>query len=130
VKAQRASEAIARYREILEIDPANGLALGALDGLYEGQQMWAELADNVSRRLDLAEDPEEQTSHMLRLALLREQRMVQSRLPSRSIASALARPVESRCARCARAAHAAPSTSSPLRRCSSLSTETPASTRS
>jgi tetratricopeptide (TPR) repeat protein len=68
-------EAIARYREILEIDPASDRALSALDGLYESQSMWAELADNVQRQLDLAEDHTQQTSYMLRLALLREQRM-------------------------------------------------------
>jgi golgin subfamily B member 1 len=68
-------EAIARYREILEIDPGSPRALAALDQLYEHQGMWAELADNVSRQLDLAEDPAQQTEYMLRLASLREQRM-------------------------------------------------------
>jgi tetratricopeptide (TPR) repeat protein len=74
-KLNEPSEAIARYREILEVDPASQRALSALDGLYESQGLWAELADNVQRQLDLAEDPNEQTQYMLRLALLREQRM-------------------------------------------------------
>ncbi|MFT3922541.1 MAG: hypothetical protein QM778_08405 [Myxococcales bacterium] len=74
-KLGEAQEAIARYREILEIDPASARSLSALDELYEGQAMWAELADNVSRQLDLAEDPGQQTAYMLRLAGLREHRM-------------------------------------------------------
>jgi golgin subfamily B member 1 len=70
-----AQEAIARYREILEFDPASTRALSALDELYEREGMWTELADNVSRQLDLAEDPAQQIGHMLRLAVLRERRM-------------------------------------------------------
>ena len=68
-------EAIARYREILELDPSSARALGALDALYEQQSMWAELADNVGRQLDLADDPQHQVAFMLRLAALRERRM-------------------------------------------------------
>jgi tetratricopeptide (TPR) repeat protein len=68
-------EAIARYREILELDPGSPRALAALDTLYEQQSMWAELADNVGRQLDLADDPERQIGFMLRLASLRERRM-------------------------------------------------------
>ena len=79
-------EAIGRYREILELDPASGRALSALDALYEGQAMWPELADNVSRQLDLAENPAEQTAYMLRLAALREQRMGAVEASSKSIA--------------------------------------------
>ncbi len=69
------TEAIARFREILEIDPASVRALSALGDLYEGQGMWSDLADNVSRELDLTDDPGQQTVLMLRLAGLREQRM-------------------------------------------------------
>jgi tetratricopeptide (TPR) repeat protein len=68
-------EAIARYREILELDPSSGRALTALDTLYEQQSMWPELADNVGRQLDLADDPDRQVGFMLRLAALRERRM-------------------------------------------------------
>jgi tetratricopeptide (TPR) repeat protein len=72
---QQPLEAIARYREILELDPTSARALSALGGLYESQAMWSELADNVSRELELADDVAYQTSLMLRLAALREQRM-------------------------------------------------------
>ncbi|MBK8168920.1 MAG: tetratricopeptide repeat protein [Sandaracinaceae bacterium] len=67
--------AISLHREILELDPTSTRALLALDRLFERQEMWTDLADNVSRRLSLAQLPEEQTQLMLRLADLREQRM-------------------------------------------------------
>ena len=74
-KLGEGQEAIKRYREILELDPASPRALVALDQLYEQSAMWTELADNVSRQLELAEDPAQQVACMLRLAGLREQRM-------------------------------------------------------
>ena len=46
--------AIRVYNEILEIDPTSQRALAALDDLFQRQEMWAELADNVNRRLELA----------------------------------------------------------------------------
>lgn len=68
-------ESISLYREILELDPTSAQALGALEELFEGQQLWGDLADNVSRQLELADDPDRQINLMLRLAELREQRM-------------------------------------------------------
>ncbi|MBX3245693.1 MAG: tetratricopeptide repeat protein [Myxococcales bacterium] len=67
--------AIGVYNEILELDPASPRALGALDDLFGRQGMWAELADNVSRQLELADDEDQQIRLMLRLASLRETRM-------------------------------------------------------
>lgn len=67
--------AISVYHEILALDPASPRALGALDDLYGRQEMWAELADNVGRQLDLAEGDAQQIPLMLRLAQLRETRM-------------------------------------------------------
>jgi tetratricopeptide (TPR) repeat protein len=67
--------AISLYREILELDPASARALSALDGLLERQQLWSDLADNVGRQLAIADDPDQQTALMLRLASLRETRM-------------------------------------------------------
>lgn len=67
--------AIRVYGEILELDPASAGALAALDGLYEQQQMWSELADNVGRQLSLAEEEPQRVALMIRLAWLREARM-------------------------------------------------------
>ena len=70
-----APTAIAVYAEVLEVNPASANALIQLDGLYEAQSMWAELADNLSRRLTLVETDDERASLMLRLAALRETKM-------------------------------------------------------
>ncbi|MCB9599498.1 MAG: tetratricopeptide repeat protein [Sandaracinus sp.] len=67
--------AITVYHEILALDPTSPRALGALDDLYGRQEMWAELADNVGRQLELAEDDAQQIALMLRLAQLRETKM-------------------------------------------------------
>ncbi|MEM9069478.1 MAG: tetratricopeptide repeat protein [Myxococcota bacterium] len=67
--------AITTHNEILEIDPSSHRALSALDDLFQRQEMWAELADNVDRRLELADDEEQQIELMLRSAELRETRM-------------------------------------------------------
>ena len=48
-------EAILTYLEVLEMEPDSIVALTALDGLYERQQMWSELADNIGRQLSMAE---------------------------------------------------------------------------
>ncbi|MFO0712453.1 MAG: tetratricopeptide repeat protein [Sandaracinus sp.] len=67
--------AIAVYREVLELDPTSKRGLTSLDRLFERQQQWTELADNVQRQLSLATAPDEQTVLMLRLASLRETHM-------------------------------------------------------
>lgn len=67
--------AIRVYGEILELDPTSQRALVALDRLYERLERWSDLADNIGRQLTIADDPEEQTALMLRLAALRETRM-------------------------------------------------------
>ena len=69
------AEAIGVYKEILEIDPASAQALAALSGLYERQEQWEELAENVNRQLSLAEDEQSRLELMLRLAEIREGRM-------------------------------------------------------
>jgi len=68
-------EAIRLQREILEMDPTSQSALGALDTLFARREMWADLADNVDRQLELATDEEQQLALMLRSAQLREERM-------------------------------------------------------
>ncbi|HET8935911.1 MAG TPA: tetratricopeptide repeat protein [Polyangiales bacterium] len=67
--------AIRVYCEILELNPQSSVSLQALDSLYERQQMWSDLADNVQRQLSLAEDDAAQVALLMKLGLLREQRM-------------------------------------------------------
>jgi len=67
--------AIRLHAQILELDPTSQTALTALDGLYERQAMWSDLADNVGRQLTLTDNAEQQLALMLRLGTLRETRM-------------------------------------------------------
>jgi tetratricopeptide (TPR) repeat protein len=71
------ADAIATYKEILELDPSSTRALSALDDLYAREGHWADLADNTDRQLAMASDPDQQIELMLRLAFLREQKMGQ-----------------------------------------------------
>jgi len=70
-------EAIAAYREVLEIDETSQVALVALDALFTRQKMWTELAENLEAQLRLAESDDAQITLMLRLAGLRESEMNQ-----------------------------------------------------
>ena len=67
--------AIRVYNDILELDPTSQRALVALDRLYARLERHSDLADNIGRQLTIADDPETQTSLMLRLAMLRETKM-------------------------------------------------------
>ena len=67
--------AVRTWREVLDTDPANRRALGALDRLFTRLGRWQDLSDNLQTRLALAESPEEQTAIQLRLAQVREERM-------------------------------------------------------
>ena len=66
------SEAAACYTEILSLEDNNVDALKSLDRLYQIQGAWHELADNLGRQLELAEDPQTTVDLLVRLASLRE----------------------------------------------------------
>ena len=68
-------QAIGVYKEVLELDPTSRLGLSSLDRLFEKQERWTDLADNIGRQLTLTSFPDEQTALQLRLATLRESRM-------------------------------------------------------
>jgi tetratricopeptide (TPR) repeat protein len=65
-------EAITTYNEVLAQDSANLRALKALDRLYQQQAQWHELADNLTRQLQLTDDKQETIALLVRLAGLRE----------------------------------------------------------
>jgi tetratricopeptide (TPR) repeat protein len=72
---QNPDEAILAYKEALGQDAVNRNALKALDRLFLGQARWQELADNLSRQLNLASEAQaqsEQVALLLRLAALRQ----------------------------------------------------------
>ena len=65
-------EAIGTYKEVLSQDSANGKALKALDRLYLDKKRWHELADNLTRQLQLTDDKADTVELLVRLASLRE----------------------------------------------------------
>ena len=68
-------EAIRIFQEILDADATSLGALSSLESLYERQQMWSELSDNLSSQLSFAEDERARIPLMLRLGALRETRL-------------------------------------------------------
>jgi golgin subfamily B member 1 len=76
-KLGRPESAVLAYRKVLELDPTNPRALGALDALFTRQRMWAELAENLEAQLALATTEADQLALVLRLASLREKEMGQ-----------------------------------------------------
>jgi tetratricopeptide (TPR) repeat protein len=69
---QNIEEAIGTYKEVLSQDSANQKALKALDRLYLDRKRWHELADNLTRQLQLTDDKRDTIELSVRLASLRE----------------------------------------------------------
>ena len=70
-------EAVSAFREALTIDPGNERALSSLDRIFVAQENWAELADNLSTQLDGTDDIEMNVELLLRLAELRELKLLE-----------------------------------------------------
>ncbi|MBI4701491.1 MAG: tetratricopeptide repeat protein [Deltaproteobacteria bacterium] len=71
-KLGKPEEAVAAYCEVLAFDESSLVALRALDGLYSRLGKHAELGENLSAQLALAEDEQAQIGLMLRLGALQE----------------------------------------------------------
>ena len=70
-----APEAITVFGEILQADPDNIRALTALDRLYSAEEMWAELADILDRRLNLSTEESDVLDLRVRIAGLHEREL-------------------------------------------------------
>ena len=68
-------DAITVYREIIEFNPMSTEALEALDRIFENENRWSDLADNLDRQLELAESDDRRVGLMLRSAELRRTHM-------------------------------------------------------
>ncbi|MBW2463713.1 MAG: hypothetical protein JRH11_18830, partial [Deltaproteobacteria bacterium] len=73
-KREAASDAVDAYRGVLDEDPTDLTAIDALEGLYETEERWEDLAELLERRLDVAQNQAEQITARVRLARLSEQR--------------------------------------------------------
>ncbi len=70
-----ADEAIGAWKEVLAENPANLSALRALDRLYVGKGMDAELAENLQRQLDLVEGHDDLVNVLGRLGRCKADRL-------------------------------------------------------
>jgi tetratricopeptide (TPR) repeat protein len=64
--------AIATWREVAADDPANAGAIAALERLYQARDRWADLAELVRLKIDLADEPAIKIGELRRLAEIHE----------------------------------------------------------
>ena len=68
-------KAVARYLEILNEDPENVAAMDALDRIFEAQQRWPELVENLSRRITITGDEVQVIDLYFRVGQIRQLQM-------------------------------------------------------
>lgn len=73
VQLEDVDSAVTRYRQVLEAEPENAVALAALDRLFVGAERWQDLAPILERQAQIADVPEEILEFKYRLGLLRQQ---------------------------------------------------------
>jgi golgin subfamily B member 1 len=61
-------EAVAAYRQVLELDPQNAIAAAALEGLFRKTEAWNDLATLLRGRIDVTEMAEDQKAYRRSLA--------------------------------------------------------------
>ncbi len=86
-KLGRVDDAIGRYREVLDLDPANGDALVAQESLLRGASRWPELLAVLERRLELAAEPDDRRGLLYDIARLSENELADA---ERAVATCLA----------------------------------------
>ncbi len=79
-KLDRAPEAVTLYEEVLGEEPERSTALHALDVLYQKLENWSELADNLTKQLELAEELEDQSELLRRLAAVQHEKLKETTL--------------------------------------------------
>lgn len=77
------------FRQIVELDPSNESAMGALQDIYSGTRRWDDLADVYRRRLEVASEPEERLSTLKGLAKLQEESLQDLEAASKTFGSIL-----------------------------------------
>lgn len=66
-------EALRTNKRIVEIEPQNEQAIGALERLYTATQQWTELLEIYQRKIEMVVDPEERKEIYFRTAFLYEE---------------------------------------------------------
>ena len=71
----RAQDAIATYRELLDMQPNSLLALSALEGLYSRQQSWQQVQEVLTRRLKAVQSVRERVGVLRKLVALAHEKL-------------------------------------------------------
>jgi tetratricopeptide (TPR) repeat protein len=74
-RLERVDDAAQSYGRVLELDPADGEALRAMDALYRNNQRWDELIGVYRRRIELADDASEREQLYGQMAQVCEERL-------------------------------------------------------
>jgi tetratricopeptide (TPR) repeat protein len=77
------------YREVIEIEPANLVALRGLARVYEALEQWAELVVVLERQLDVVTTEREKIDVLMHLATLHEEHFLKADLAARRLEEVL-----------------------------------------
>src|SRR6185369_8972023 len=77
------------YREVLEIDGANVVALRGLERIYQATQAWSDLIGILERQLDVVQTERERVEVLLRLAGIQEEHFLKFDIAATRLEQAL-----------------------------------------
>ena len=77
-------DAAQSYQRVLDIDPADGEALDAMEALFSEHERWNELIGTIRRRIDLCDDGPEREQLFAQVAAVFDERLEQ---PEEAIAA-------------------------------------------
>ncbi|MBN1609972.1 MAG: tetratricopeptide repeat protein [Polyangiaceae bacterium] len=75
VQMERVDDAVARFRRVLDVDPVNQTAVGALDRLFLQTERWNELVEILAREAEIGETPDEILEFRYRLGQVYQLRL-------------------------------------------------------
>ncbi len=77
------------YREVIEIDASNVLALRGLERIYQSTQAWSDLVGILERQLDVVETERERVEVLLKLAGIQEEHFLKFDIAAQRLEQAL-----------------------------------------
>ncbi len=75
VQLEQVDNAIARYRQVLEVEPENQSAVRSLDRLFSQTERWSELAEVLRREAEIGQTPDEILEFKYRLGQVYQLRL-------------------------------------------------------
>jgi tetratricopeptide (TPR) repeat protein len=77
------------YKEVLEIEPANLVAMRGLERIYSATQNWQEMVGVLEQQLDVVETERERVDVLLKLAAIQEEQFLKADLAAERLEQAL-----------------------------------------